>query len=62
MTESSWFEFQFRNGTDDFRVDETKMCRIPKFSEAWDIDDCVDLEAVPKFQRIHSQNFRPTME
>jgi hypothetical protein len=39
MTEYSWFEFQFRNGTYDFRVDETKMCRIPEFSEAWDIDD-----------------------
>jgi hypothetical protein len=39
MTEYSWFEFQFRNGTYDFPVDETKMCRIPEFSETRDIDD-----------------------
>jgi hypothetical protein len=39
LTESSWFEFQFRNGTYDFRVDETKMRRIPEFSEARDLDD-----------------------
>jgi hypothetical protein len=39
MTEYSWFESQFRNGTYDFQVDETKMCKIPEFSEASDIDD-----------------------
>jgi hypothetical protein len=39
MTEYNWFEFRIRNGTYDFRVDETKMCGIPEFSEAWDIDD-----------------------
>jgi hypothetical protein len=39
MTEYSGFECQFRNGTYDFQVDETKMCRIPEFSEAWDIED-----------------------
>jgi hypothetical protein len=53
MTEYSWFEFQFRNGTYDFRVDETKMCGIPEFSEAWDIGDS---EKAPRDDR-HRQKW-----